>query len=471
MNDTAFLLLLLGYSLALVAIGVFFSRRVRTSDDFFVAGRRLSPGLVFATFLAANIGAGSTVGATGLGYSLGLSAWWWVGSAGLGSLVLAFLIGPRIYKLSRAHNLYTVGDYLEFRYSRAVRLVFAGVLWLGSLAILAGQLIAIAWILNVVAGVPKPAGCALGGLVITAYFTAGGLFSTAWVNLVQLSVKMTGFIIAVPWALSAVGGWGALNARLAASLSAPAAADYFGFTGIGAHGVLGYAVILAPSFMISPGLIQKLFGARDERAVRLGVGLQALALLAYAFLPAILGMAALAAFPGLPNRELALPTALRLMLPGWLGALLLAAVFSAEVSASDAVLFMLSTSVAKDFYKAIWNPAADDRALLRATRGAALIAGVAGTLAAMALPSVIAALTIFYSLLAVVLFVPLLAGLYSRRPRACDALLTMAVSAAAAAAAHLLTAGRGWSVLTPAAIGIIAGALAMLVLSRRNSVI
>jgi SSS family solute:Na+ symporter len=51
--------------------------------------------LIFATFLALNIGAGSTVGATDLAYRDGLSAWWWNGSAGLGSLVLAFWIGPQ----------------------------------------------------------------------------------------------------------------------------------------------------------------------------------------------------------------------------------------------------------------------------------------------------------------------------------------------------------------------------------------
>src|SRR5215467_15208474 len=90
------LIVLVIYSLALMALGLWIGRRVRGASDFFVAGRGLGAGLVFSTMLAANIGAGSTVGATALGYANGLSAWWWVGSAGLGSLVLAFLIGPSI---------------------------------------------------------------------------------------------------------------------------------------------------------------------------------------------------------------------------------------------------------------------------------------------------------------------------------------------------------------------------------------
>jgi len=113
-----YLFILIGYAVLMIAFGVIFSRRVRGSGDFFVAGRELNAGLIFSTLIAANIGAGSTVGAAGLGYRDGLPAWWWVGSAGIGSLILAFTVGPRIWRIARDNNLYTVGDYLEFRYNR-----------------------------------------------------------------------------------------------------------------------------------------------------------------------------------------------------------------------------------------------------------------------------------------------------------------------------------------------------------------
>ena len=80
----SYLLIIILYSAAQIALGVWVARRVKGSRDFFVAGRALGPGLIFATFLAANIGSGSTIGATGLGYQNGLAAVWWVGSAGRG---------------------------------------------------------------------------------------------------------------------------------------------------------------------------------------------------------------------------------------------------------------------------------------------------------------------------------------------------------------------------------------------------
>src|SRR5213596_871056 len=147
------LLLLIVYSVGIVAFGLWTARFVRQSADFFVAGRSLGPGLILASMLAANIGAGSTLGATGLGYRDGLSAWWWVGSAGIGSLALALWVGPAMRRLAAAHDLRTVGDYLEFRYNATVRGLISALLWVGSIFILAGQLVAIGSILETVASI------------------------------------------------------------------------------------------------------------------------------------------------------------------------------------------------------------------------------------------------------------------------------------------------------------------------------
>ena len=200
------LVLLLIYSAGLVALGLLVGRLVRGSGSFFVAGRRLSALLVFATMLAANIGAGSTVGAASLGYRIGWGAWWWSGSAGLGTLVLAWWIGPRLWREASAHGFLTLGDYLEFRYTPAVRLVAALVLWSITVFVLAAQLIGVSSVLQVVAGQPRWVGAVVGGVLILAYFVAGGLLSSAWVNLVQLVVMMAGFLAAVPYAVAATHG-------------------------------------------------------------------------------------------------------------------------------------------------------------------------------------------------------------------------------------------------------------------------
>jgi SSS family solute:Na+ symporter len=445
---------LLFYSVFLMALGIYISRRVKSSSDFLVAGRSLGPGRLFATFLAANIGAGSTVGATGLGYRFGLSAWWWVGSASIGTAILSQVLGPKLWTIAKANGLATLQDFLEFRYGKAVKAIIAVLFWFGAMAILAGQLIAISWILNTVAAIPKWGGCLIGGAVAIVYCTAGGLMASAFVNMFELAVTMSGLLLAVPFALHAVGGWHHLHQLVPAD-------SMFSIVGVGPRQVIAWAAILIPSFMISPGLVQKVYGARDVKTVRLGVGLNSVGQAVFAFVPALLGLCAFAALPHLVNPELALPTAMKLLLPRWLGIWALASIFSAELSATDAILFMLSTSLAVDLYKTFLEPGISQQKLLRVSRIASVGAGVLGILLAAVLPSIIAAVSIFYGLIAVALFVPVMAGLYSRRVLSGAAITSILSAVAVTVLTMRLTGNRGVGWLSPQAIGIATAALVM----------
>ncbi|HEY2039513.1 MAG TPA: sodium:solute symporter family protein [Edaphobacter sp.] len=458
-----YLIALLLYSIFLMALGIVMSRRVKNSTDFLVAGRSLGTGRLFATFLAANIGAGSTVGATGLGYRLGMSAWWWVGSACIGTFLLSQFLGPKLWRIAKEHGHATLQDYLEFRYNRAVKAVISVLFWFGALAILAGQLIAISWILSTVAEIPKWQGCLIGGLVAIVYCTAGGLMSSSFVNIFELAVTMSGLLLAVPFALHALGGWTHVHDMVLMNTGNAAKTEaLFSVTGAGAKQLLAWIAILVPSFMISPGLVQKVYGARDVKTVRRGVGLNSLGQAIFAFVPPVLGLCAFAAMPHLSNPELALPAAMKNLLPPWLGVWTLASIFSAELSATDAILFMLSTSLAVDLYKTFLNPGVSQQKLLWVSRMASIGAGVLGILLAIILPSIIAAVQIFYGLIAVVLFVPVLAGLYSRRVLSSAALTSIFAALAATLVTIRLTHGAGVSIFSPQTIGIATAAVVMI---------
>jgi|CXWL01.1.fsa_nt_gi SSS family solute:Na+ symporter len=445
--------LILVYCFLQVALGLWLGRKVRSSGDFFVAGRSLSPGLLFATLVAANVGAGSTVGAAGLGYSNGISAWWWVGSAGVGSLIMAFTVGPRIWKIASDHGLKTAGDFLEWRFSRNLRGAVSSLLWVGTISILSGQLIALAWVLNVVAGLDKATGVIIGGVVATIYFSAGGLLSSVWINFLQLGVMIVGFFAAVPLALSKAGGFSGLQA---------ATSDPAGFWNFFSNGTSGihYLALLAPAFVISPGLIQKVYGARDAATVRKAVAWNAGALFIFAFVPPLIGLLARALHPGLASPELAMPTIFMEDLPVWFGALGLAAVVSAEISTADAVLFMLSTSLSQDLYKGFVNRNATDQEVLRVARLAAVGGGILGILVALMASTVIGALGIFYSLLSVSLFVPVVLGLYVSSADTRNAYAAIVAGVGVLLAAHITTDGKGFGMWTPSLLGLLASAAA-----------
>ena len=439
------------YFVGLVAFGLWIGRRVRGTSDFFVAGRRLPAYLLFATMLAANIGAGSTVGAASLGYEIGLGAWWWNGSAGLGSLVLALWAGPRIWREARRHGFLTLGDFLEQRYGREVRGMVAIVLWVATLVILTAQVIGMAAVLEVVADLSRGAGSLTAVVVMVAYFAAGGLLSSAWVNLVQLAVLLAGFTLAAPLAIGVAGGPDALS-----SAHLPP-----GYTAIWqGQGSFALLALLGPAFIVSPGLIQKVYGAVDERAIRIGVGASAVALMVFGFLPPLLGMAARVLHPDLPGVDAALPTVLAHSLPPAVGSLALAAVFSAEISSADAVLFMLSTSLSQDLYRRFLRPAATDRDVLRIARWTAIAGGAMALLLALAIPTVIHAMRVFYSVLTVVLFVPVVASLFSRRVGRLEGVLAIAGGLSVMTVMALVTGGRGAGGWHPAIFGLLAAAAA-----------
>lgn len=448
------LTLLASFVFLQIGVGLWIGRRVRGASDFFVAGRRLPAPLVFATFLAANIGAGSTVGAASLGYRYGFSAWWWNASAGIGSLLLAFWAGPRLWRLAHDKGFLTFGDFLEWRYGHAMRGAAAVILWFVSLSILAAQLLGASSILQVVAGLPRWVGAVTAGAVVMVYFVAGGLLSSAWVNVVQLVVKLAGFAIAAWLALHLVGGWPGL-------VMAPAVGSTF--TSFGGEGLwFTYLTLLVPAFIVSPGLIQKAYGADSARAVRIGVAANGVGLLAFAICPALLGMVARVLHPDLQSADHALPTLLALDLPPLVGTLTLAAVIAAEISAADAVLFMLSTSLSQDLYRRFLVPEADDNRVLTVARLAAVVAGVSGIAMALVIPTVVEALKIFYSVITVTLFVPVAAALLTRRGGQPEGLAAMAAGLGVWGIAALLEINPGIPGLSPQAMGLAASALGFL---------
>ena len=84
------------------------------------------------------------------------------------------------------------------------------------------------------------------------------------------------------------------------------------------------------------------------------------------------------------------------------------------------------------------------------------MSGALGTALAIGLGSVVSALTIFYTLIGVSLFVPIIAGLYVPGTSTTGALATMTAGICAALVVHVATGGRGWGVLSPAVTGLAA---------------
>ena len=263
-------------------------------------------------------------------------------------------------------------------------------------------------------------------------------------------MKIAGFAVAVPLVLSAAGGW--------TTVSQVRADDAAYWTFWRGDVALGYLFAFAPAFVVSPGLLQKAYGARDEAAVKRGIAWNGVVLLVFAAAPAIIGLAARSL--SVLRADLALPTVLAQLLPPSVGIIALAAVFAAEVSSADAVLFMLATSASRDLYRGFLRRDASDTEVLRVARIAAIVGSACGIGVALLYGSVRAAVSVFYAILTVTLVVPIVGGLYVPGAGRREGLASILAGVPVLVVTHYLSHGEGYGVISPALAGVMASAAA-----------
>jgi SSS family solute:Na+ symporter len=123
--SSGYLLLFIAYLGLLLAVGVVFARRMKSTEDFFLAGRRLSGGLIFVSLTASWFGATSILVSTDEALRVGVGAIWIVGFPAVATvIILAVLFTPRLQLLP----VLTWSDMVELRYGRTVRHLASGLL-------------------------------------------------------------------------------------------------------------------------------------------------------------------------------------------------------------------------------------------------------------------------------------------------------------------------------------------------------
>src|SRR5689334_16588323 len=178
---------------ATIGIGLFGLRISRTTSDFYVASRAVTPRWNASAIGGEYLSAASFLGVAGLVLALGVDMLWYPVGYTAGYLVLLVLVAAPL----RRSGAYTVPDFAEIRLrSRTVRLIgsvlVVGIGWLYLLPQFAGAGLA----LRTVTGAPSWLGSLLVALVVMANVVAGGMRSITIVQAFQFWLKLTA--IAVP---------------------------------------------------------------------------------------------------------------------------------------------------------------------------------------------------------------------------------------------------------------------------------
>ncbi len=299
-----------------LGIGALMKRYVKTSTDFFLAGRSIPAWVAGLAFLSANLGAQEVIGmgASGAKYGIVTSHFYWIGA--IPAMVFVGVFMMPFYYGSRARS---VPEYLRLRFdekTRGLNAISFAVMTLFSSGISMYAMAKLIQILHIFdspfarLGLPMSwifhFSLIVSALVVLGYILLGGLSSAIYNEVVQFFLIVAGFLPLVWLGLKNVGGWTGLKAVLNPAYT-------HSWLGMGqAHtnrlGVEWFGLTMGLGFVLSFGywctdflVIQRAMAADSMNAARCTPLIAAFPKMLFPFLVILPGLIAIA----LPSQNLA----------------------------------------------------------------------------------------------------------------------------------------------------------------------
>jgi len=402
--DLAVLLL---YLLIILAIGLISSRRVKTTGDFFLAGRRLGK---FMTAML-NFGTGThsdqAVGVISKTYQVGLAGIWyqWLW---LLKTPFDWIMAP-IYRRLR---VVTCADYFLKRYDQSFASMYSFMAVLILMLNMGTMLLGSARIIEAITAGQIPFAVSVIGMTVlfVTYGMAGGFLAAAWTDVLQGVLTIVLSFILLPFALIKIGGFTGLHTALA---DKPEVFNIIN-SEIGLFFVAMTVINGIVNIAVQPHTIPISVACKTEMESRIGVTygtyVKRVCTVAWAFT----GLVAIALFPSLDNPDLAFGSIARLLLPTGLVGLLLASVLASVQSSCDAFMVTASGIFTRNVYRVYFAPDKNEKHYMFVARMASLAIVAGGLGFAFFLPGVIAGLELFWKIPAL-LGIPFWMGIFWRR--------------------------------------------------------
>jgi SSS family solute:Na+ symporter len=293
------------YFVAVLGVGWGLRRVMRTSTDFFLSGRSLSPWITGLAFISANLGAQEVIGmgASGAKYGIATSHFYWVGA--IPAMVFVGLFMMPFYYGSRARS---VPEYLRLRFDEKTRTLNAVSFAVMTVFSSGVSMYAMGKLMNLLLGWSFDVSIVVSACIVLSYILLGGLTSAIYNEVLQFFLIVFGFAPLVGLGLRAVGGWQGLSARLsevAATRGLPADAYTHAWTNLdsAAHNPVGvewFGLVAGLGFVLSFGywctdflVVQRAMAADSMTAARRTPLIAAVPKMLFPFLVILPGMIAL----------------------------------------------------------------------------------------------------------------------------------------------------------------------------------
>jgi len=398
------LLILIGYFLVIIGVGVWSRRKAGSQNGFFVANRQGNTPLITGSLLATAIGGSATVGMAGLGFKQGLTGAWWLLVGSIGLLVLGFFFARKV----RGAALYTLPELVGKQYGGVVGLAASILIVIAWTGVVAGQIVAAGKVLSILGMGSVTVWMLIFSLVVILYSVLGGQFSIIRTDFIQAVILFLGIFLASGLALSSIGGFDGLKASLPSGYFSFPVSPVFSWKML-----LSFLILVGATYVVGPDMYTRLFCAKDEGTARRSTFLTAALFIPLAFAVVFVGMSAKILYPQIPSEQ-AFPQVISGVLSPALSGLILAALIAALMSTAATCLLSQSVILTEDIFKR-FRPSPDERRTVLLTRVSLVGLGLLALALALASKGVIASLLFAYTIFTCGLVVPVIAGFYQER--------------------------------------------------------
>jgi len=349
------------YLAGITAFGFYFSKRVKTSADYFIAGRSLPWWIIGMSIIGTNIGSNDYVGAAGNAFKIGIAQanFEWIGA--IPAMILsAFIFIPFYWRA----GVFSIPEYLGKRYNDAVRVISAMVLSIFSIIIVGVFLWATALMLKTYLGWPVWFSILITATVVGFYTISGGLGAVAITDSIQLVIMFAGAIAVAVIGLEKVGGFDALVSTIQRDypqhLKAFLPSDHPDFPWPGV--ILGLGFVLSPAYWCAnQAVLQRTMAAKTEWDGRASMIVAAMAKTFVPFLIILPGFLALVmASDKLGHADQALPWVIKNILPPGLSGIMFVAFIAALQSSIDSTMNSTSVMITRDIIGVLKKKPLDD---------------------------------------------------------------------------------------------------------------
>ncbi|MEA1987564.1 MAG: sodium:solute symporter family protein [Candidatus Marinimicrobia bacterium] len=409
------------YFVIILLIGLYFYKKNKSREDYFVGGRSMSSSHIGMSIVATDVGGGFSIGLGGLGYVMGLSGSWLLFTGLVGAWLSAVYLVPKVKGLDVKFNMFTYPDFLRSKFNGKVALIAAIISGIGYLGFTGGQILAGAKLASatVLSGTDSlnTALYIIAGIII-AYTVLGGIKAVIYTDTVQWAILLIGLIFfAIPFAYFKVGGWETIYNSLPR--------EYFTLTNISVNQLINWAVTIIPIWFIAMTLYQRIYASKNEKSAKKAFYIAGI--LEYpimAFMGVILGMISKIFFPEV-EAEMGLPLLLQNVLPIGVTGIVVASYFSAIMSTADSCLMASSGNIVNDIIERYFLKKSNQKLILKISQVATLIIGIIATLIASKFTTVLNIILQAYSFMIAGLFYPTLIAIFSKNKNSQSAFISM----------------------------------------------